>query len=166
MCDVASGHKAAIDVDGEVLGCVTFAQSYQVFPTMFLRNRLEALRMGHVHDSGFNRRWAKYPAAARATGLFTDKQKKYSSYGRCGECRFLHTCGICPVSIGYQPDNTDPHRVLDFLCAYNLVALKYRELFPIVPTAVDVLSRLKDLHRLLQEIEVLVPRQTQPLINY
>jgi len=157
MCNVASGDKAAVDVDGQTLGCVTFAESYQTFPTMFLRNRLEALRMGEVRHPDLDRRLAGYPAVARAAGLFTDKPSKYSSYGRCRECRYLTTCGICPVSIGHQMGNTDPHRVPDFLCAYNLVSLKYRERFPSAPRADTVLSRLKSIYQLMREVERFVP---------
>jgi uncharacterized protein len=153
MCNVASGQKAAIDVDGQVLGCVTFAESYQTFPTMFLRNRLEALRMGDVRDSRLAERMTAYPAAAQAAGLFTGKHKKYSSYGYCGECRYLHTCGICPTSIGHQPGNTDPDRVPDFLCAFNLIALKYRERFPRMPSARDILLGLAPIPELTRALE-------------
>ena len=91
--------------------------------------------MGDLLDPRLPRRMAAYPAAARAAGIFHDKQDKYSSYGRCGECRYLSTCGVCPVSIGHQPGNDDPDRIPDFQCAYNLVALKYRERFPFQPSA-------------------------------
>ena len=127
-----------------------------MFPTTFLRNRLEALRMGGVENLDLDSRRAVYPSAARATGLFTDKQDKYSSYGRCGECRFLDSCSICPVSIGHQPGNTDPRRVPDFLCAYNLVSLKYRELFP-VTAAPEVLTHLSDVQGLVRDIDALLP---------
>ncbi len=130
MCGVARGETPAVDVDGQVHGCLMFVDSYQKFPTKFLRTRLEAMRMGDLRDPQLGQRLAAYPAAARAAGIFHDKQDKYSSYGRCGECRYLGTCGVCPVSIGHQPGNTDPHRIPDFQCAYNLVALKYRDRFP------------------------------------
>jgi sulfatase maturation enzyme AslB (radical SAM superfamily) len=141
MCGVGRGEVATVDVDGGVHGCVMFADSYQKFTTPFLRTRLEAMRMGDLRDPRLPERLAAYPAAARAAGIFDDKQDKYSSYGRCGECRFLATCGVCPVSIGHQPGNTDPHRVPDYQCAYNLVSLKYRERFPYQPSA---LGRLTD----------------------
>lgn len=83
-----------------------------------------------THESSLSERFAQYPAAVRATGLFHDKRTKFSSYGRCRECRYLETCGFCPVSIGHQPNNDDPDRVPDFLCAFNLVSNKYRERFP------------------------------------
>lgn len=133
MCGVGRGEVPAVDVDGQVHGCLMFVDSYQKFPTKFLRTRLEAMRMGDLRDPRLAQRMAAYPAAAKAAGIFHDKQDKYSSYGRCGECRHLGTCGVCPVSIGHQPGNTDPNRIPDFQCAYNLVSLKYRERFPIQP---------------------------------
>jgi hypothetical protein len=33
------------------------------------------------------------------------------------------------MSIGHIPGNRDPNRIPDFPCAYNLVSLKYRDLF-------------------------------------
>jgi sulfatase maturation enzyme AslB (radical SAM superfamily) len=140
MCGVGRGETPAVDVDGQVHGCVMFVDSYQKFPTKFLRTRLEAMRMGRLGDARLPRRMAAYPAAAEAARIFDDKQDKYSSYGRCGECRFLAVCGVCPVSIGHQPGNDDPRRIPDFQCAYNLVSLAHRERFPIRPTASERLA--------------------------
>lgn len=133
MCGVAQGETPAVDVDGQVHGCLMFVDSYQKFPTKFLRTRLETMRMGDLRDPQLPQRLAAYPAAAEAAGIFHDKQDKYSSYGRCGECRYLGKCGVCPVSIGHQPGNTDPNRIPDFQCAYNLVSLKHRARFPFQP---------------------------------
>jgi sulfatase maturation enzyme AslB (radical SAM superfamily) len=135
MCAAGRAEKAAVDVDGQVHGCLMFVDSYQKFPTAFLRTRLEAMRMGGLRDAGLPQRLAAYPDAARAAGIFHNKQDKYSSYGRCRECRFVSECGICPVAIGHEPGNTDPDRIPDFQCAYNLVSLKYRERFPFSPSA-------------------------------
>ena len=77
---------------------------------------------------------------ARAAGIFHDKEEKHSSYGRCADCRHIATCGVCPASIGHIPGNTDPHRVPDLICAFNLVASKYRERFPRPPTVLEALS--------------------------
>jgi uncharacterized protein len=133
-CAAGRGRTAAVDVDGQVHGCLMFVDSYQKFPTAFLRTRLQAIRMGDLRDPALPQRMAEYPAAARAAGIFHGKQDKYSSYGRCGECRFLADCGVCPVSIGQQPGNSDPNRIPDFQCAYNLVSLAYRERFPPLST--------------------------------
>ena len=140
MCGAPSGRTLAVDVDGQVHGCAVFAESYQKFPVPFLRRRVESIRMGDFRAPGFSERLALYPEATRAAGIFHHKREKYSSYGRCGDCRFLDSCSICPASIGHIPGNTDPRRVPDFPCAYNLVSLKYRERFPTRPSALDVLT--------------------------
>jgi uncharacterized protein len=141
LCGVALGETPAVDVDGQVHGCVMFVDSYQRFPTRFLRTRLQDMRMGDLRDARLPERMAAYPAAARSASLFHDKQDKYSSYGRCGECRYLGTCGVCPVSIGHQPGNADPNRIPDFQCAYNLVSLKHRQRFPFQPGARERISQ-------------------------
>jgi hypothetical protein len=71
-----------------------------------------------------------YEDAVRRTEIFHDKQDKYSSYARCGSCRFLTTCGVCPVSIGHRRGGEDPHRVPDLQCAFYLVSLSYQARFP------------------------------------
>ena len=152
MCGVGRGETPAVDVDGQVHGCVMFAESYQTFPTPFLKTRLEAMRIGDLNASDFAARFEAYPKAARAARIFDNKQDKYSSYGRCGECRFLSTCAVCPVSIGHQPGNEDPRRIPDFLCAYNLVSLKYRERFPRQPDARDMLLGRAPVPTLMAEL--------------
>jgi sulfatase maturation enzyme AslB (radical SAM superfamily) len=139
MCGVGRGETLAVDVDGQVYGCVTFAESYQTFPTEFLRRRLSAMRMGGVASASFRDRLSAYPAATRAAEIFDRKADKYSAYGRCGECRYLRDCAVCPVSIGHIPGNDDPRRVPDFACAFNLVSLKYRARFPHQPDRREML---------------------------
>lgn len=160
MCGVAQGETPAVDVDGQVHGCLMFVDSYQKFPTKFLRTRLEAMRMGDLRDPQLPERLAAYPAAAAAAGIFHDKQDKYSSYGRCGECRYLGTCGVCPVSIGHQPGNTDPNRIPDFQCAYNLVSLEYRDRFPFQPTVREQLSQGPMSEELRERFGMAPPRTT------
>ena len=152
LCGVGRGETPAVDVDGQMHGCLMFADSYQVFPATFLRSRLEAMRMGAVTDPALATRMAAYPAAAAAAGIFHGRQNKYSSYGRCRDCRFMATCAVCPVSIGHQPGNTDPDRIPDFLCAYNLVSLKYREQFPRAPDLADILSGGAKIPQLMQDL--------------
>lgn len=127
MCNVASGQAVAVDVDGQVSGCVTFAESYQRFDNAMLRDGLASMRLGDVRAPELAARMAAYPAAARATGLFHRKADKHSSYARCGECRFIADCAVCPTSIGLDPANTDPRRVPDLQCAFHLVALAASE---------------------------------------
>ena len=130
MCGVMKGKSVVVDVDGQVYGCVLFAESYQKFRSSLLKTCLGPLKMGDLRDPDFWQRRAAFPKAARKAEIFDHKGKKYSSYGRCGKCRYIGRCSVCPVSIGYDTKNTDPHRVPDFICAFNMVALKYRDLFP------------------------------------
>jgi sulfatase maturation enzyme AslB (radical SAM superfamily) len=140
MCGAPSGTTLAVDVDGQVHGCAVFTESYQSFPSPFLREKVAALRLGDFRSPEFEDRVRAFPEAARETGIFHGKSRKYSSYGRCGECRFLESCTICPASIGKIPENTDPDRVPDFGCAFNLVALSCRERFPRQPNPVELLT--------------------------
>jgi len=130
MCGVGNGDQLAVDVDGQSHGCVTFSESYQTFPTTFLRSRIEAMRLGDIRDAGFDDRLARYPSAVEAAEIFHRKEDKYSSYGRCGDCRYLADCSVCPMSLGRADGDHDPRRVPDFSCAYNLISLKYRARFP------------------------------------
>jgi radical SAM protein with 4Fe4S-binding SPASM domain len=98
---------------GQVYGCVKFAESYQSFPNGILQQCLEPMRLGNIRSPSFSKRLEKYPAAAQAAGIFTDKEEKRSSYRTCRGCRFLYQCSVCPVSIGHTPGNTDPNRVPD-----------------------------------------------------
>jgi len=140
MCGVSRGEQLAVDVDGRTQGCLMFVESYQVFPTTFLRSRIEALRLGDIRDAALDERLARYPQTVREQEIFHHKELKYSSYGRCGECRYLADCAVCPMSIGRVEGESDPHRVPDFSCAYNLVSLKYRARFPRLRDVTELLA--------------------------
>lgn len=142
MCSVTDGKILAIDVDGQVYGCVMMAQSYQKFPSEFLASRLAPLRMGNVEAAGFWKRYTAFLKAARREEIFCRTERKYSGHAKCAECRYLSLCSVCPVSIGYDPANTDPRRVPDFVCRFNQVALKYRDRFPVTS---DLITQIETL---------------------
>ena len=146
MCGVVKGEGLTVDVDGQAYGCAVFANSYQHFHSQFLRRRLDTMRMGRIDDPEFPKRYASFPEAARRSGLFHHKENKYSSYRRCGECSYITHCSVCPVSIGHIPENSDPDRVSDFCCAYNLVALKYRDRFPSQPNPLNLIRGPAEVH--------------------
>jgi hypothetical protein len=129
MCRVGQNGTLAIDVDGETAGCLLFADSYQGLEAPLLRERVPKLRLGSFSDPAFPERLAAQRAALREAELFDGKEEKHSSYGQCGRCRYLKECVVCPMSIGHVPGNSDPHRVADLQCAFNLVSLKYRDRF-------------------------------------
>lgn len=139
MCGIVHGGGLVVDVDGQAYGCTVHASSYQEIHSPFLRMCLGKMQMGAIGDEGFAARYAAFPDAARSTGLFHNKGRKHSAYGQCGECRHLGRCSVCPTSIGHIPGNSDPDRVPDFYCAYNLVSLKYRERFPSRPRPRELL---------------------------
>ena len=149
MCGVGSGEQLAVDVDGQAHGCLTFVESYQTFPTTFLRSRVEAMRLGDVRDINFKYRLKAFPAAVEAAEIFHHKEEKYSSYGTCGDCRYLAECSVCPMSIGRSEGESDPRRVPDFSCAFNLVSLKYRARFPRMRSLADRLAGPRGAQRVL-----------------
>jgi sulfatase maturation enzyme AslB (radical SAM superfamily) len=110
MCGVWDRDTTVVDADGREYLCAMFAESYQP-PPPFLDPE-----------------------------IFRHKERKYSSYRRCGDCEYLRECAVCPVSIAHIPGNRDPHRIPDFLCAFNQITLHHRTLFPPQPSP---------LHRLL-----------------
>jgi hypothetical protein len=152
ICNAPEGRSVTVDVDGQVYGCPTLAESYQSFPDSPLRLGLMAMRLGDIRDPALPKRLKALPAAAKAAGIFYRKETKYSSYGRCADCRLFATCLVCPMSVARDPDHTDPDRVPDFLCAFNQVVLKYRERFPRQPSTYDILTGQAPQPRLVREL--------------
>lgn len=89
MCRLMTRKTLVVDVDGQVYGCVMFAESYQELSSAFLKPRLASLKLGGLHDPDLSSRYAAFPEAARKAELFSHKELKYSSYGKCGECPYL-----------------------------------------------------------------------------
>lgn len=165
MCGAASGEALTVDVDGNVFGCVTFADSFQRYSGSFLRSRLDSMRLGGLCETMLQERLAAYPEAASAAQLFVEKEKKYSSYAACGDCRYLKSCLVCPTSIGHIPGNDDPHRVPDFQCAFNLISNRYRDRFPLQADPIEVLrgtaaipEQMLELRRAVERLKRSTPR--------
>jgi sulfatase maturation enzyme AslB (radical SAM superfamily) len=138
MCGIGRARGVTVDVDGEVYPCAMFASSYARPCSPRLDRLLEGMRLGRIADPALPHRLSTLAAAARRAGIFHRKDRKRSAYERCGECEYLDRCFICPASIRFVPGNGDPDRVPDFCCAFNLVALKYRERFPREPALHDL----------------------------
>ncbi len=137
LCGGLRGSSLAVDADGQVYGCPFFAKSCRKLQEVPLMSNLKALRMGDIRDPCF----ADRRAAAVQTGrgfLPSDWETRcYSSYGKCRDCAHRSRCFVCPVSVWSKPNDTDPFRVPDFICAFNRVVLKYRERFPSIPGPVE-----------------------------
>jgi len=139
MCGIPGGDTLTVDVDGRAYGCAMLVDSYQELDSGPLSRRLDSMRMGNIDDPTFAERHGSFPEAVRRAEMFHGKENKYSAYGRCGECKFLADCSVCPASVFHIPGNSDPNRVSDFCCAFNLVSLKYHERFPHQPSPWELL---------------------------
>lgn len=129
MCGVGRGDVLVVDAEGSVHGCATWIDSGTFEGDPSLRSGFDKARLGLLTDPEFARRYAAFPRQVRRMKIVNGKENKYSSYGKCAECRFLASCSVCPTSVARIPGNRDPDRVPDFTCAFNLVALEARERF-------------------------------------
>ena len=135
MCGVHAGDRAVVGADGTAFACAALVGAARPAGGGLLGEAADLLRLGAVADREFPARLAALPARLRGSKLFGNKERKYSSGARCGECRFLGACTICPVSIAAIPGNEDPDRVPDLPCAWNLAAGACREELALAPTA-------------------------------
>lgn len=139
-CNAVKGKTLAVDAGGQVYGCVLFAESFLGSRSEFLRRRLGPLRMGDLRDEGLGKRYAAYLEAVKKTEIFRNRERRYSSYGKCADCPYLDECRVCPVSIGCGAGDADPDRIPDFICAFNRAAFKYRSMFPCMPSPLEKLN--------------------------
>jgi len=155
LCSACSGESLSVDADGRVWGCHLFASSLQDLPPLG-REVAEVLDLGDIRDPRLEERIARLPQAGQSLPVLNDLEDKASSYGRCGECRFLADCVLCPLAICHVPGPPDPRRIPDFTCAFNRITFQAAADFR-AQTAVgrlfDALERLeKPLRRLKEEI--------------
>ncbi|MCP4205304.1 MAG: radical SAM protein [bacterium] len=130
MCRVGRGTSLAVDVDGNVYACVIFANSFQNSQSDLMCSAQRALRLGPVTAHDLDRRLRGMQVATEGEAIFRQKEDKYSTYGRCSDCAHFFACSVCPAAISHTSGALDPHRVPDFVCAFNLVVNKFRERFP------------------------------------
>jgi sulfatase maturation enzyme AslB (radical SAM superfamily) len=152
VCGIERAESLAVDVDGQVHGCLALAESVQSFSSEALKNKIRSLRLGEIGSPDLLRRLAGYSQALRAARIFHNKQERYSSYGRCRDCAEGATCGVCPIAIGRAADDGDIARVPDFACAFHLVMQRYRDRFPPQPGLEDRLAGRVPLHQLMQRL--------------
>jgi uncharacterized protein len=137
-CGAHSTEGLAIDLNGEVHGCLLATRTYQMHPSELFQPAIAALRLGRAADAGFATRAAGMSGAAGACGAgFSQPGRRYSSYRKCADCEFLPECQACPLAAAPMPRWDDTLRVPDFICAFNQVSLAYRRRFPPQPTPYD-----------------------------
>ncbi len=128
MCGIGLGRSITVDVDGEVSTCPLLARSYQTLSSPGLRRWVAPLRIGRLDAPDLGGRLERFRAQVRCSPLFMQRERKRTARRRCADCRCRASCRVCPVAIAHAGD--DPHRVPEFLCAFNRLSLKYRERFP------------------------------------
>lgn len=133
LCGCGRGEALAVDVDGGLSGCVLFARSYQRFPDTSLGRSVAGLGLGAADSPGLVRNLRAYERRVQHSGVFDRREDKYSSYDSCAACQYRFECRVCPICIVSQAGNEDPHRVPDFVCAFNRVVAHYRRRFPALP---------------------------------
>ncbi len=138
-CGFPEGATLAVDVDGQVRGCLAVLDSVQNFPPDSLLGRVAGLGPGDVREPCFWERVEAFCRAARQNDLFGHLEDRYSRYGRCRDCSYRDACQTCPVATGYLEGNRDPRRVPALHCAFQKAALSYRERFPVRPAVAHLL---------------------------
>jgi sulfatase maturation enzyme AslB (radical SAM superfamily) len=135
QCSAPTLRAPAFDPAGQLWGCGIFAGLSSAPENEREQLVREAMRVGCSDEGEFAARLAGFGQALLAMPLFTAKEKKYSTYGRCADCSYLHRCTVCPWAFVRRGGVDDPYRVPDFLCAFNLVTRKYRAQFPPITPA-------------------------------
>ena len=121
MCSALDRDDLAVDIDGSVYGCGMLVDSVGSARSPLLTGLVAGARCGEIG--------AGMVPLAPVVPAILQKDAKYSTYGRCVECVHLPRCTVCPVAIGSQTGCDDPHRVPDFICAFNSTILKSKDEF-------------------------------------
>jgi MoaA/NifB/PqqE/SkfB family radical SAM enzyme len=133
MCAVCHGGRAVVDPGGEVYACSAFVTSL-LRPS--LRRRVAGLflaRGANVAEAGWCGELAADVARLAGTATFGSRERKWSSFGRCADCRELATCVVCPLAIVSRPGQADPFHIPDLQCAFNLVMAAHRSAIARLP---------------------------------
>jgi sulfatase maturation enzyme AslB (radical SAM superfamily) len=128
LCGAAEGAGLCVDTNGTAWSCPLFTGSSAAASPL----RDEAafvMKLGSVRSPDLPQRIAALPEKSAPLRLMTHRQDKYTSLGRCAECKFLPECFLCPAAISHQPGNEDPDRIPDFFCAYMKAAIRARQAF-------------------------------------
>jgi len=159
-CNAFARRVLALDVDGQLYSCPMFARSYQTFPPGSRMAALSSFGMGDVRDPESAMRFAMPLETDRDPSSGAFPEGRHSFYGKCRECEYAGRCLICPVTMWHAPAAAEPHRVPDFICAFNRAVMKSRDRFPVMPaqgrssdtTDYDPIMRLEQVLRAHQSM--------------
>lgn len=123
-CAACAGTSAAVDVTGEAYRCALFAESA---PRPSAAWRTLSLRMSLGRPGPESRSPAPVPLGSLDGG---DVRRRYAARGPCIDCPVVVDCRVCPFAAALAGGGDEPHRVPDFLCAFNLAAQTWKRRFP------------------------------------
>jgi len=130
LCGVGSPTALVVDTTGRLSGCLPLVGSYQRFPPTELARRVAAVRLCRASGLRSAAPLTRYRADLLRTLAFDRREGKRSSYGECGDCLYANDCRVCPMTIVLQPGAGDPHRIPDYVCAFNRIVSRCRRRFP------------------------------------
>jgi sulfatase maturation enzyme AslB (radical SAM superfamily) len=152
VCGGAASGSVTVDVDGETYACPFLAESSQRFANQRLAAIVRPLRTGHIGAPTFWRRLGDLPLRARGTGMFRIGPERHALHGQCLECPHHLACMACPISVLFEPDHDDAHRIPDYICAFNWALMSLRQKFPVQPDAAALLEGRAPRPRLAREL--------------
>jgi len=159
-CSGARGTAIAVDPTGRAWGCVMLAGTRPVPPTTARSSRFSMARssplwrflIGDVRDEDFPRRLRSYASRVAAAGVFSDRVAQHSSDARCGSCRWLDGCAVCPASVAFGPAGGDERQVSDFVCAFTRVSHAHAGRLPPGPGLAERLTGRAPVPTLVREL--------------
>ncbi|MDO8834225.1 MAG: hypothetical protein Q7V01_01460, partial [Vicinamibacterales bacterium] len=133
-CRAPLAASLTLDANGRHATCVVATETYtagrRIRPA--LRTAIEALRLDPADGTLEDQRRAVTRRAADA-GVFATNAPRHSDWGDCKDCPWVHACRVCPLMTEGEIDSRGSLKVPPLMCAFNQVAAKHREAFPIVP---------------------------------
>lgn len=126
-CGATLGDSLAIDSKGTAWTCPLFANGD--FPAS-KRRRAEVARyrLGPIAKPAWRDRLAALPRLVAGRGVLRARERR-SAYGRCSDCAWAATCGVCPVSLLLCEESGRPGLLPDLPCALHQVSSWYRGVY-------------------------------------
>jgi sulfatase maturation enzyme AslB (radical SAM superfamily) len=139
VCAVPEGERLFVDVDGGLAPCLMLAPSFAPSSPSPLAAALSECDRGNLSRPWDDDVLERFRRCCRATGLFRDRDRKWSRLGQCSHCEARSECVPCPVATAWIPGNTEPYRVPDPVCAFTRLVAAHRARMPPLNTPYDVL---------------------------
>jgi uncharacterized protein len=123
-CAACAGTSAAVDATGEAYRCALFVGSAPR-PSAAWRALSRRMSLGRPGPE------SPPPSPAPLGSLDGGNvRRRHAARGACAGCPVVDDCRACPLAAALAGGGGEPHRVPDFLCAFNLAAQSWKRRFP------------------------------------